>query len=80
MKGCATLHQERRFHNMISERIRCLFGRHEDKFIRNIYGDEINLVGGRSLWRCGHCGKKQYRNFLFKKVYTLDNSCYNSSI
>ena len=38
--------------------IRRLFCRHEYKFVRNIYGDEINLWGGkRSVWRCHKCGK-----------------------
>jgi len=26
-------------------------------FVRNVYGDEINVLGGcRSLWRCKRCG------------------------
>ena len=35
-----------------------LFCKHtERRFIRNIYGDEINYYdGGRSLWECTHCG------------------------
>jgi len=29
-------------------------------FIRNVYGDEINLLGGkRSIWRCDQCGEKR---------------------
>ena len=33
--------------------------RHEYEFVRNIYGDEINHVGGmRSLWRCVKCGRR----------------------
>ena len=39
--------------------IKRLFCRHEWEFVRNIYGDEINLVGGcRSWWRCKRCGKR----------------------
>lgn len=38
--------------------LRRLFCRHEYVFDRNIYGDEINAVGGyRSWWRCRKCGK-----------------------
>jgi hypothetical protein len=39
--------------------LRALFCRHrERKFVRNIFGDEINWCGGyRSLWRCCGCGK-----------------------
>lgn len=30
---------------------------HEYEFYENIYGDQINLAGGkRSLWRCRKCG------------------------
>lgn len=36
-----------------------LLCRHEWQFERNIYGDEINAVGGyRSWWRCPKCGKR----------------------
>ena len=35
---------------------------HEYKFVRNIYGDEINTHNGmRSEWRCIKCGHVQYR-------------------
>ena len=35
---------------------------HEYKFIRNIYGDEINQHDGmRSEWKCIKCGHVQYR-------------------
>ena len=31
--------------------------RHEYEFVRNIYGDEINLAARcRSMWRCKKCG------------------------
>lgn len=33
--------------------------KHNDKtFIRNIYGDEINYLNCRSLWKCNHCKKE----------------------
>jgi len=35
---------------------------HDYEFVRNIYGDEINHLGGmRSEWRCIKCGNIQYR-------------------
>ena len=35
-----------------------LLCKHDFEFVRNIYGDEINHVGGRrSWWRCWKCGK-----------------------
>ena len=38
---------------------------HEYEFVRNIYGDEINLCGGyRSIWKCKKCGKIEYRKNL----------------
>lgn len=37
--------------------IKRLFCKHDYEFVRNIYGDEINHVGGaRSWWRCKKCG------------------------
>jgi len=44
----------------------CLRGFHEFKFIRNLYGDEINKWEARSVWRCGNCGKMEGRDYLFK--------------
>ena len=44
---------------LIRRFIRQLLCRHEWVFERNIYGDEINHVGGmRSWWRCAKCGKR----------------------
>ena len=38
--------------------IKQLFCKHEYKFVRNIYGDEIIASGWkRSMWRCEKCGK-----------------------
>ena len=36
--------------------VRRLFCRHDLRFVRNIYGDEINLLNGKSLWVCEKCG------------------------
>lgn len=48
-------------HKLI-QKIRC---NHEYKWVRNIYGDEINSTGGkRSIWKCFKCNKIQYRNEL----------------
>ncbi len=49
---------------------------HEYEFVRNIYGDEINLCGGyRSIWKCKKCGKIEYRKNLqkFSILQRLDN-------
>ena len=41
------------------------FCAHRYEWMRNIYGDEINLSGGkRSLWGCIECGKVQARDDL----------------
>lgn len=38
--------------------IKQLFCKHEYKYIRGIYGDEIILSGyKRSVWKCEKCGK-----------------------
>lgn len=29
-------------------------------FVRNIYGDEINQSGCRSIWTCDKCGQTMY--------------------
>jgi hypothetical protein len=35
------------------------------EWVRNIYGDEINLHSGkRSVWVCGFCGAVEYRAAL----------------
>ena len=45
--------------------LRRLFCAHRYEWMRNIYGDEINLSGGkRSLWRCAECGKIHARDGL----------------
>ncbi len=45
--------------------LRRLFCAHRYEWMRNIYGDEINLSGGkRSLWGCAECGKVQARDDL----------------
>lgn len=45
-----------------------IFCRHKtEEFIRNIYGDEVNRMGGRSLWKCKRCGK-----YIVKDELCLD--------
>lgn len=39
------------------------------EFVRNIYGDEINLISPpnktiRSIWKCKNCGKIFYKSNL----------------
>lgn len=47
---------------------RLLFCKHDYKFVRNIYGDEIIYVGWkRSLWKCSKCGAYQYRDYLMEE-------------
>jgi hypothetical protein len=34
-------------------------------FIRNVHGDEINLMNGkRSVWECSHCHRLVYKDYL----------------
>lgn len=47
--------------------VKRLLCRHEYEFVRNIYGDEINHVGGnRSWWRCRKCGKMALDPHLYE--------------
>jgi hypothetical protein len=40
-----------------------IFCAHSYTFVRNVYGDEINLLGGkRSVWRCTKCSNVQDRD------------------
>lgn len=49
--------------------IRQLFCKHDYKFVRNIYGDEIRYLGWkRSEWRCSKCGKLKLEDNLFKEA------------
>lgn len=42
--------------------------KHQYKWIRNIYGDEIIRLGyKRSVWECNKCGKHQYRDKLYNE-------------
>lgn len=41
-----------------------LAGGHQLKFIRNVYGDEINACGARSIWKCYACGTVKYKPTL----------------
>lgn len=42
-----------------------IFCKHDYKFIRNIYGDEIIFHGyKRSEWQCSKCGKYKYKDNL----------------
>jgi len=49
----------------LRRKLRCFFGWHEWRWHRNVYGDEINLVGGmRSVYRCENCFGFEYRDEL----------------
>lgn len=41
-----------------------LFCKHDWEFIRNVYGDEINQLQCRSIWRCHYCGKEKFSTHL----------------
>lgn len=46
-------------------KIKQFFCKHNNiEFIRNIYGDEINYVNARSVWKCKYCGKILYSGYL----------------
>jgi ribosomal protein L37AE/L43A len=32
----------------------------EKEYVRTVYGDEINHVPGRGIWKCKSCGKIIY--------------------
>lgn len=44
--------------------IKSLFCKHTDRFVRNIYGDEINVRPGRAEWWCVKCGHYRYTRDL----------------
>lgn len=44
--------------------IKKLFCKHTFVLVRDIYGDEINYTNNRSIWKCIHCGKIEYREKL----------------
>ena len=49
--------------------IRRLFCKHNYEFVRNIYGDEIRLLGWkRSVWKCSKCGKIKLKDNLVKFI------------
>jgi hypothetical protein len=39
-------------------------GHFDDVLVRNVYGDEINVVNARSVWRCSRCGRVRYKQHL----------------
>lgn len=43
-----------------------LFCRHNGglDFVRNVYGDEINQLNARSIWRCKRCARLVYTSEL----------------
>lgn len=41
------------------------FHNHGATFVRNIYGDEINVYGGkRSIWKCNNCQANLFSKYL----------------
>ena len=43
------------------------FCKHDWKFESNIYGDPINMYGGRSWWKCNNCGIYKVKKYLAKE-------------
>ena len=55
--------------NLIHKIIQKFKCNHDYKFVRNIYGDAIELHGGyRSIWQCQKCGKYKYRKEPYIKT------------
>jgi len=51
----------------VKRRLKRLFCDHEFAFVRNIYGDEIIASGyKRSEWICPTCGKRKFRETLYR--------------
>ena len=43
---------------ILAKQIHQFICKHDDVFVRNIYGDEIAEIGwNRSVWRCKKCNK-----------------------
>lgn len=50
------------------------FCAHDFEFVRNIYGDEIIECGyRRSIWKCHHCGKLEWRDELHERLNVGNN-------
>lgn len=46
-----------------------IFCKHNYRFVRNIYGDEIIYLGyKRSEWKCSKCDKYKYKDKLVIKA------------
>ena len=45
-----------------------LFCKHDFEFKRNIYGDEINFLNGRSIWNCKKCNKEKIGQYLHEEI------------
>ncbi len=37
-------------------------------FVRNVYGDEINALDCRSIWKCRKCGAHRFVNELHREA------------
>lgn len=54
----------------VRARLDCWQRGHTWRHRRNIYGDEINMTGARSVWICSACGKVDYRASLHSPIET----------
>jgi hypothetical protein len=50
---------------LVADFFRSLVCKHEWTFVANLYGDQINLFNGRSLWMCKHCPKSRVGRELY---------------
>lgn len=55
----------------VRARLGCARNGHEWSHHRNIYGDEINALGARSVWICSACGKVDYRASLHSPTHRI---------
>lgn len=52
---------------LIKQLIKQLFCKHNYVFAENLYGDIINIRGGRSVWICEKCGKEIVKEQLYER-------------
>lgn len=54
-----------KLNNWIDKKVKQLLCSHPYwKFVRNIYGDEINYTNARSIYKCEKCGKYKFSQTL----------------
>ncbi|HEX3138658.1 MAG TPA: hypothetical protein VHQ87_01305 [Rhizobacter sp.] len=51
---------------MLFRWLRCARRGHQPVFVRNIYGDEIDVLNARSIWRCANCEREILQKDLYR--------------